>query len=249
MDWKEAELSKIMFVGEKLIWGLKAKIITPQMLRTFNEWFDEHVFFTDRRILILWDVKIGNLLEIPYDSISAINPEGAPGSGGIAGVKTQVKGGGVIGIGSTYGNVRIQFPDAESLKYGQWLLNEAPRGTQLSPGAETPIIQGQVDPNATPQPPKQKSGCFVATATYGSPMAEEVMTLRSFRDQVLCRYSLGRKMIEIYHIISPPIADFVSRYPRSRCVSRLFLAPIIYLAKCLTGKQQNQLYEQVVEER
>lgn len=242
MDWKEAELSKIMFIGEKLIWGLKTKIITPKMLNTFDDWFDEHVFFTDRRILILWDVTIGNLLEIPYDSISTITPEGAPGSGGIAGVKTMAKGGAVIGIGSTYGSVRIQFPDADSLKYGQWLLNEAPKGTELSPGAETPIIQGQLDPNAPPQPPKQesKSGCFVATATFGSPMAEEVITLRRFRDQVLNQYCLGRKMIEIYYIISPPIAEFVNRSRIAKCVSRFFLAPIIYLVKCFAGKQQIQ---------
>jgi len=231
MDWKEAELCKIMFVGEKLIWGLKTKIETPKM-RVIKDWYDEYVFFTDRRILILWDARNNNLLEIPYDSINTITPEGAPGSGGVAGVKCHAKGGAVIGIGSPYsGNVRIQFPDAESLKYGQWLLNEVSRGTQLTPGAETPTIQGQVDPNSTPQPPKQKSGCFVATATYGSPMAKEVMTLRSFRDQVLSQYYFGRKMVEIYYIVSPPIAEYICKSPIAKYVSRVFLAPIIYLVK------------------
>lgn len=237
MDWKEAELSKIMFIGEKLIWGLKTKIETPKM-RTHGYWYDEYVFFTDRRILILWDIRKNTLLEIPYDAINTIDPEGAPGSGGVAGVKCQAKGGAVVGIGSPYaGNVRIQFPDAESLKYGQWLLNEASKGGQLAPGAETPTIQGQVDPNATPQPPKQKSGCFVATATYGSSMAEEVITLQNFRDRVLRQHYFGRIMIEIYYMVSPQIAEFVSRSPVSKGVSRFLLAPTIYLAKGLSGKQ------------
>lgn len=230
MDWKEAELRKIMYVGENLIWGLKTKILTPHM-QNFGDWFDEHVFFTDQRMLILWDIQNGNLLEIPYGSISSLGSQGGPASGGIAGIKTMAKGGGVIEVGSTYGNVSIQFQDAASLKYGKWLLNEAPKGSKLTPGEGTPTIQGLVDPNATPLPPKQKSGCFIATATYGSPMAEEVITLRSFRDQVLCQYCFGREMIELYYIISPKLAEFVSKYNNAKRFSRFFLAPIIYLAK------------------
>lgn len=232
MDWKEAELSKIMFIDEELIWGIRTKIITPKMRNTYNEWFDEYVFFTDQRILILWDVVNNNLLQIPYDSINTISPEGAPGSGGVAGVKCAVKGGGVVGVGHPYGSIRIQFPDAESLKYGEWLLHEASKGIKLSPSVGTPTIKGQVDPNATPQPPQQKSGgCFIATATYGSPMAEEIMTLHRFRDQVLNQYCLGRKMIEIYYAISPPIAAFISKSFIAKSVSKLILVPIILLAK------------------
>ena len=234
MDWQEAELAKIMFVGEKLIWGLKTQIITPKMDRVFKHWFAEYVFFTDQRILILWDVENYNLLQIPYNSVNGIRPEGGPGSGGVAGVKCQAKGGGVVDIGSTYGSVSIQFPDAEAFKYGQWLLNEVSRGTQLSPPAGTPKIEGQIDPNATPQPPQQKSGgCFIATATYGSPMAEEVMTLRRFRDQILEQHYLGRKITKIYYVVSPPIAEIVSKSSVAKSISKLFLMPIIYLTKMI----------------
>lgn len=236
MDWKEAELSKIMFVGEKLIWGIKTKILTPRMRNSYDgDWFDEFVFFTDQRILILWDVVNNNLLQIPYNSINTIRPEGAPASGGIAGVKCVAKGGGVVGVGSSYGSIRIQFPDAESLKYGEWLLQEVSRGIQLSPPAGTPTIEGQVDPNATPQPPQQKSGgCFIATATYGSPIADEVMTIRRFRDQVLNQHCLGRKIINIYYVISPPIATFISKSFIAKSVSKLIIGPVILLAKRFT---------------
>lgn len=237
MEWKEAELSKIMFIGEKLIWGLKTKIETPKM-RNIGDWYDEYVFFTDRRILIVWDIRNNTLLEIPYDAINTIDPEGGPGSGGVAGVTCLAKGGAVVGIGSPYGgNVRIQFPDAESLKYGQWLLHEASKGAQLTPPAGTPTIQGQIDPNATPQPPQEKSSaCFIATATYGSPMAKEVITLKVLRDEVLSQYNIGRKMIDIYYEISPPIAELIARSNLAKETSKVFLMPIIGLAKRFTKR-------------
>lgn len=235
MDWKEDDLSKLMFDDEKLIWGLRTKILTPRMSQVWKDWFDESVFFTDRRILILWEVENNNLLQIPYDSMSTLTPKSGPESGGLAGIKCQANGGGVIAIGSTYGSVRIQFPDAESFKYGQWLLNEVSKGTQLSPPAGTPTIKGQVDPNATPQPPQEKSSrCFVATATFDSPMAEEVITLRRFRDQILARSFLGRELIGIYYVVSPSIAAFVTRSRVAKHVSKVLLTPIIYIAKRLT---------------
>jgi hypothetical protein len=181
----------------------------------------------------LWDIQNGNLLEIPYDSITAIAAEGGPASGGIAGIKTMAKGGGVVDVGSTYGDVSIQFQHASSLKYGKWLLNEAPKGTELKPGEGTPTIQGKLDPNATPQPPQQKSGCFIATAAYGSPMAKEVVALRRFRDKILSHYRIGREMIEIYYSISPPIAEIINKSRRVRSVTRCLLAPIINFVSAL----------------
>ena len=74
----------------------------------------------------------------------------------------------------------------------------------------------------------RKSGCFIATAVYGSPLANEVSTLIEFRDLVLSQTSLGRYFIQFYYWASPPLADFASSHACVRRVVRTwFLAPLL----------------------
>jgi hypothetical protein len=54
----------------------------------------------------------------------------------------------------------------------------------------------------TSQPPK-KSGCYLATAVYGSYDCPEVWTLRRFRDQRLATVWYGRLFICVYYALSP----------------------------------------------
>jgi hypothetical protein len=49
---------------------------------------------------------------------------------------------------------------------------------------------------------EKKSGCFIATAVYGS-HSNEVVVLKSFRDNTLKNYFLGRLFIHFYYNISP----------------------------------------------
>ena len=42
---------------------------------------------------------------------------------------------------------------------------------------------------------KNKSTCFIATAAFGSPIADEVIVLRNWRDQILMRTFIGQKFI------------------------------------------------------
>jgi hypothetical protein len=49
------------------------------------------------------------------------------------------------------------------------------------------------------------SGCYVATAVYGSYDCPQVWTLRRFRDQVLQTNSFGRAFIKVYYAISPAL--------------------------------------------
>ena len=75
-----------------------------------------------------------------------------------------------------------------------------------------------------------ESGCFVATATYGSPNHETVLLLRSFRDDVLANYRIGRLFISAYWIIGPRLARFINHYP----ISKKAIAPMLrVVASCV----------------
>jgi hypothetical protein len=63
------------------------------------------------------------------------------------------------------------------------------------------------------------SECFVATATYGSPMAVEVIRFRSFRDNYLLRYNWGRKATRAYYIFGPWLARLVKQSRLCKLVS------------------------------
>lgn len=56
---------------------------------------------------------------------------------------------------------------------------------------------------------EQKSGCYIATAVYGSYTAPEVIILRNFRDSYLRRNFLGRSFIKLYYFISPTVARWL----------------------------------------
>lgn len=78
----------------------------------------------------------------------------------------------------------------------------------------------------------QKSGCFIATAAYGSPLAPEVLVFRLFRDRVLLSSKSGTALVEGYYFISPPLARFISKAPFLRAATRrLLLAPILRLLR------------------
>jgi hypothetical protein len=71
------------------------------------------------------------------------------------------------------------------------------------------------------------SGCFIATAAYGSPMASQVTVLRDFRDRMLMPSAGGRKFIEIYYAFSPPIAEFIANHGKLRRLVNLGLLPTV----------------------
>ncbi|MCX5808731.1 MAG: metallophosphoesterase, partial [Proteobacteria bacterium] len=53
------------------------------------------------------------------------------------------------------------------------------------------------------------SGCFIATAAYGSYLHPYVQILREFRDAFLAVNSMGRSFVEWYYRVSPSIADII----------------------------------------
>jgi hypothetical protein len=74
------------------------------------------------------------------------------------------------------------------------------------------------------------SGCFIATAAYGSYFEKHVQILRNFRDGYLLTNDWGRAFVAFYYRTSPPIADFIAKHDGIRAVVRMGLAPVVGVA-------------------
>lgn len=89
--------------------------------------------------------------------------------------------------------------------------------------------------NPNYNPPKvqksSQSSCFIATATYGSPIASEVVLLQNFRDKHLESSSFGRIFIKSYYRLSPPLAKIISNSNLLKAISRQILRPLIFAVK------------------
>ncbi|MBL8802150.1 MAG: RHS repeat protein [Planctomycetes bacterium] len=70
-------------------------------------------------------------------------------------------------------------------------------------------------------------GCFIATAAYGSALDPHVETLRSFREEWLRPYALGRLVIASYERVSPPLAAWIGEREDARTATRWALAPLV----------------------
>lgn len=74
---------------------------------------------------------------------------------------------------------------------------------------------------------KKKSDCFVATATYQSNSAPEVVFLREYRDTVLRVHAVGRCFITAYYSVGPYMAWFVDTIPVLRPYVRRTLDKLV----------------------
>jgi len=75
---------------------------------------------------------------------------------------------------------------------------------------------------------KPPTPCFIATAAYGTPFAQEISMIRRFRDNFMSVTTIGRKLTESYYRISPPIARAVAQHNTLKALVRAMLKPIIH---------------------
>ncbi len=76
--------------------------------------------------------------------------------------------------------------------------------------------------------PAGSSGCFIATAAYGSPLDPHLDSLRDFRDRFMMTNRPGRALVRFYYRHSPPLADFISNRDWLRAIIREVLTPMVF---------------------
>lgn len=75
--------------------------------------------------------------------------------------------------------------------------------------------------------PGEVDACFVATAAYGSLMANQVEMLRHFRDSMLSQSVLGQLAVSAYYTFGPTVAGVVGESELLRSTARGALQPVV----------------------
>jgi len=87
-------------------------------------------------------------------------------------------------------------------------------------------------PHTKGQGTSEKTGCFIATAVYGSDLAPEVVFLTRFRDEMLLTSGAGKRFVALYYRFSPSLAHFLTQHSRLRASIRLLvIIPALKLVK------------------
>ena len=80
-------------------------------------------------------------------------------------------------------------------------------------------------------------GCFIATAAYDTPMADQVQALCQFRDEYLLTNTFGKKLVKFYYHRSPPIADYIRTRSKLKALVRGLLKPVVWTARRVLGDE------------
>ena len=117
-----------------------------------------------------------------------------------------------------------------------WMREFGIRENELMSVPQLPSYGGGSGVSSTPS---STSGCFIATAAYGTPFAEEINVLRNWRDESLETTYSGRLFIRTYYNLSPPVADNIRNSSVKKKFVRFFLNPVVKVLSGSHSKKKN----------
>lgn len=99
------------------------------------------------------------------------------------------------------------------------------------------IIGTQTSESAQQKPVPEKSGCLIATATYGTELAPQVQLLREIRNNVLFSTTSGTTFMsgfnQFYYSFSPAVSDLERTNPHFKELVKVTLTPMIFTLSIL----------------
>ncbi len=127
-----------------------------------------------------------------------------------------------------------QLGDLEAGKSRKITIIVSPDAPNVSLNNVARVVANESDPafsDNTSAVEAKTNQCFIATAAYGSFLDPHVQTLRHFRDEYLLSHAAGRMFVEWYYHASPPLAAFIAQHDSARMLTRLLLAPVVYMVQ------------------
>lgn len=71
--------------------------------------------------------------------------------------------------------------------------------------------------------------CVMATAAYGSPVSDELVVLRTFRDQYLIHWPLGTDLVHLYYYWGQKLVPFIKKYKVLKIFVKFLVQFLIFL--------------------
>jgi DNA-binding beta-propeller fold protein YncE len=104
--------------------------------------------------------------------------------------------------------------------------------SSITPSPSTAVTPSPIVETSTPTPTSSPKGpCIIATATYGGPLASEVVFMRSVRDDLIGSSPTGSVLVNawntFYYSWSPPVASAIADSGPLKTVFSALLAPLL----------------------
>lgn len=238
-----ADLDYDMELGETktIQWGLISDEEEPVVLEMRAEGKGSELlsFPTKMDALPKQIVRINVTVTVPDDyqnnielqpSIFALQRGSDEGQGGAI-INIQMKKTLSIKIGEVAETPQTSKPQIEEAKpSAEEELEVDPEPTE-EPGSTTIIAEPEEKPESQSQD-NGGGGCLIATAAYGSELAEQVQMLREIRDTKILNTETGATFMigfnEFYYSFSPTIADWERQNPAFKEMVRVVITPMLY---------------------